>query len=94
MALTGAFGHWRFRRIKFSAPVYSHHDYHRRQCNESGDADDHYHQKCLAHYFSRRTPLNFLAAFFFAAGFLTAMNSPKLLLRLVHAVTPPSRALS
>jgi hypothetical protein len=31
-----------------------------------------------------------LAAFFFAAGFFTAMNSPEALLRLVQAVTPPS----
>jgi hypothetical protein len=30
---------------------------------------------------SRRTPLNFLAAFFFLAGFFTAMNSPPVLLR-------------
>jgi hypothetical protein len=35
--------------------------------------------------FSRRPPLNFLAAFFFAAGFFTAMNSPDVSLRLVHA---------
>jgi hypothetical protein len=28
-----------------------------------------------------------LAAFFFAAGFFTAMNSPEVLLRFVHAVT-------
>jgi hypothetical protein len=34
--------------------------------------------------------LNFLAAFFFAADFFTAMNSPDVLLRLVQAVTPPS----
>jgi hypothetical protein len=45
-------------------------------------------------YFSRRTPLNFLAAVFFPAGFLTAMNSPPFLLRLVQAVTPPSAVLS
>jgi hypothetical protein len=32
--------------------------------------------------------LNFLAAFFFAAGFFTAMNSPDVLLRLVRH--PPS----
>jgi hypothetical protein len=32
--------------------------------------------------FSRRTPLNFFAAVFFAAGFFTAMNSPDVLLRL------------
>jgi hypothetical protein len=38
-------------------------------------------------HLSRRTPLNFLAAFFFAADFLTALNSPDVLLRLVHAVT-------
>jgi len=43
-----------------------------------------------ADYFSRRTPLNFFAAVFFLAGFLTAMNSPDVLLRLVQAVTPPS----
>jgi hypothetical protein len=42
------------------------------------------------HHLSRRTPLNFLAAFFFPAGFFTAMNSPEVLLRFVHAVTPPS----
>jgi hypothetical protein len=45
-------------------------------------------------YFSRRTPLNFFAAFFFVAGFFTAMNSPLFLLRLVHAVAPPSFVLS
>jgi predicted NAD/FAD-binding protein len=33
----------------------------------------------------RRTPLNFLAAFFLAAGFFTDMNSPDVLLRLVQA---------
>jgi hypothetical protein len=44
--------------------------------------------------FSRRTLLNFLAAFFFLAGFLTAMNSPPFLLRLVHAVAPPSLHLN
>src|SRR5436190_12200999 len=46
------------------------------------------------HYFSRRTPLNFFAAFFFAAGFLTAMNFPPFLLRFVHAVAPSSMVLS
>lgn len=40
--------------------------------------------------FSCRTPLNFLAAFLPAAGFFSAMNSPEALLRLVHAVAPPS----
>src|SRR6185369_2022203 len=44
--------------------------------------------------FSTRTPLNFFAAFFFPAGFLTAMNSPDFLLRLVHAVAPPRLALT
>jgi hypothetical protein len=38
-------------------------------------------------HLSRRTPLNFLAAFLPSAGFLTAMNSPPFLLRLVKAVT-------
>src|ERR1700704_3726555 len=32
--------------------------------------------------FSRRTPLNFLAALFFVAGLFTALNSPVVLLRL------------
>jgi hypothetical protein len=40
--------------------------------------------------FSRRTPLNFLAAFFFAYGFFTPMNSPDVLPRFVQVVTPPS----
>ena len=44
----------------------------------------------FAAVFSRRTPLNFLAAFLPAAGFFTAMNSPEVLLRLVQAVAPPS----
>jgi hypothetical protein len=39
---------------------------------------------------SLRTPLNFLAAFFFAPGVLTAMNSPDVLFRFVQAVAPPS----
>jgi hypothetical protein len=39
---------------------------------------------------SLRTPLNFLAAFVFFAGFFTAMNSPLALLRLVHALAPVS----
>jgi hypothetical protein len=69
-------------------------DHPRRQCNESGDADDHDHQKDLAHYFSRLTPLNFFAAVFFPAGCFTAMNSPEFLLRLVQAVTPPRLVLS
>jgi hypothetical protein len=43
---------------------------------------------------SRRTPLNFLAAAFFLAGFLTAMNSPPFLLRLVQAVAPASFVFS
>jgi hypothetical protein len=43
--------------------------------------------------FSRRTPLNFFAAFF-VAGFFTAMNSPDVLLRLVHAVAPASVVFS
>jgi hypothetical protein len=38
--------------------------------------------------------LNFFAAFFFAADFLTAINSPDFLLRFVQAVTPPSFVLS
>jgi hypothetical protein len=46
------------------------------------------------YHFSRRTPLNFLAAFLPFAGFLTAMNSPPFLLRLVKAVTPPSLVFS
>jgi hypothetical protein len=43
---------------------------------------------------SLRTPLNFFAAVFFLAGFFTAMNSPEVLLRLVHADMPPSFVLS
>jgi hypothetical protein len=43
--------------------------------------------------FLRRTPLNFLAAVFFTAGFFTAMNSPEVLLRLVQAVTPAEPCL-
>jgi hypothetical protein len=43
---------------------------------------------------SRRTPLNFLAAAFSLAGFLTAMNSPPFLLRLVQAVAPASFVFS
>jgi hypothetical protein len=50
--------------------------------------------KELAHHFSLRTPLNFFAAFFFLAGFFTAMNSPDVLLRFVQALTPPSFVLS
>jgi hypothetical protein len=38
--------------------------------------------------------LNFLAAIVFLAGFFTAMNSPPFLLRLVHAVAPPSFVFS
>ncbi len=38
-------------------------------------------------------PLNFFAAFFLAVGFLTAMNSPDVLLRLVQALAPPSVVL-
>jgi len=45
-------------------------------------------------FFSRLTPLNFFAALDFWAGFLTAMNSPDLLLRLVQAVAPPSFVLT
>ena len=45
------------------------------------------HELTITDHRSRRTPLNFLAAFFFAAGFFTAMNSPDVLLRLVQAVT-------
>jgi hypothetical protein len=48
----------------------------------------------IIHGFSRRTPLNFFAAVVFLIGFLTAMNSPEVLLRLVHAVTPSSFVLS
>ena len=44
-------------------------------------------------YFSRRTPLNFFAAFLPFAGFLTAMYSPVVLLRLVQALAPPSVVL-
>lgn len=40
-------------------------------------------------YFSRVTPLNFLVAFFAGGRLLHAMNSPEVLLRLVHAVAPP-----
>jgi hypothetical protein len=43
--------------------------------------------------FSRRTPLNFFAAFF-VAGFFIAMNWPDVLLRLVHAVAPASVVFS
>jgi hypothetical protein len=41
-------------------------------------------------HFSLRTPLNFLAALVFLAGFFTAMNSPLFLFRFVQAVAPPS----
>jgi hypothetical protein len=44
-------------------------------------------------YRSRRTPLNFLAAFLPLAGFFTAMYSPVALLRLVQALAPPSVVL-
>ncbi|MBR1192043.1 hypothetical protein JQ634_03725 [Bradyrhizobium sp. AUGA SZCCT0240] len=43
-----------------------------------------------ARFFSTRTPLNFFAALAFFAGFFTATNSPPFLLRLVHALAPPS----
>src|SRR5258705_13443893 len=45
-------------------------------------------------YFSRRTPLNFFAAFVFEAGFFTVMNSPGVFVRLVQAVAPASLVLS
>jgi hypothetical protein len=45
-------------------------------------------------HLSCRTPLNLLAAFFLAAGFFSAMNSPHVLLRFVQAVTPPSLVFS
>jgi hypothetical protein len=46
----------------------------------------------LAAFFSTRTPLNFLAAFFFLPGRFSAMNSPESLLRVAHADAPPSVA--
>jgi hypothetical protein len=45
-------------------------------------------------FFSTRAPLNFVTAFFFFADFFSAMNSPDFVLRLVHAVAPPSRAFT
>jgi hypothetical protein len=44
----------------------------------------------IDHCCSRRTPLNFFAAEVFFAGFLTAINSPLFLFRLVQAVALPS----
>jgi hypothetical protein len=47
-----------------------------------------------APFLSRRTPLNFFASFVFLTGFFTAKNSPDFLLRLVHALAPPTFVFS
>jgi len=44
----------------------------------------------LVAFFSARTHLNFFAEVFFATGFLTSMNLPDDLLRLVQALAPPN----
>jgi hypothetical protein len=46
-----------------------------------------------ARFFSTRTPLNFLAAFFFFPDRFNAMNSPEVRSRLVQADAPPSAVL-
>ena len=58
-------------------------------------SDDHHRRPPPRAFFfpaflSTRTPLNFVAALAFFAGFFTAVNSPYFRLRLVHAVVPPS----
>jgi hypothetical protein len=65
-------------------PVKSQGNHPDRQPNQNGDTQYHEGEKQFAHHLSRRTPLNFLAAFFFAVGFFADMNSPDVLLRLVR----------
>src|ERR1700712_209899 len=69
-------------------------NYESRQRDQGRNSDYHDDDRNFSHYFSRRMPLNFFAAIVFRTGFLTAINSPDPLLRLVQAVAPPSFVFS